>query len=162
MRWIEYFESDWVGRILLSHYLLGGGESVEIKYNPGWTNYMNEGLKEKVYDELKGIIKNNWGENQITKLIERSLDIKLPNGESITGYNYLHGPHDFRVQAIIKNNQNGSFTCTFKYHWFDVMDPNENYATDTLKSIFAEFITIGYAEKYNIDIFWADEYIVWP
>jgi hypothetical protein len=98
------FESDWVGRALLSHYLYGGGEKVEIRHSPSWTAYMTaserlrEQNQEKVLDMAAELLTRGKAGSQPTY---RTYHAEVENGEGIVGYQYLHGTNktvgDFEI-----------------------------------------------------------------
>ena len=97
------------------------------------------------------------------------IDLELPNivienGESIVGYQYLHGVNPyFEITGNYKvchtNHQAGvgdaivHFT-KLRFGWLDRMDPNEKYDTDTIKSLFGKAISLGQAKDYDIVIAW--------
>lgn len=82
--------------------------------------------------------------------------MEIENGESIIGYQYLHGTDatvgDFYIEGFVFKRKNGvtgyNFTCT----WNDLIDVNPIYLTDQVKSKVAEAITLGYAKPYRISI----------
>jgi hypothetical protein len=108
---------------------------------------------------------------------------EVENGESMIGYQLLHGTNrtvgDFRIYAFgdVKHLQQPSSIIVpgedyfspprridrqpgvqvdldLTFVWNDVVDPNEKYWSDIVKSAIAEYITLGGAESYNLSIHW--------
>jgi hypothetical protein len=96
--------------------------------------------------------------------VNRTFHAQVENGEGIIGYQYLHGTNanagDFQVSGTATVTRNGGVTTvTFDTNntWNDRIDPNPQYTTDRWKSTFAEIITLGQAEPYDIHISWDDQ-----
>ena len=155
-------KSDWAGRAILSRYLRGGPDWT-INNNPRWTSYMiadtllRSQMKSIMTREALRICK----EGTIGK---QDVDIKtkaeVENGEGIIGYNYLHGTNDKVGGFTIKGTATLINRCCHvqfyvTYTWNDIIDPNPNYITDTIKNAIAEAITLGKADAYKIHISWS-------
>lgn len=87
--------------------------------------------------------------------------MEIQNGESISGYQYLHGTNegvgDFEhsgsaritpVQGGYEVHIPGEFT------WNDRIDPNSQYRSDQIKSTIAEVITLSRADGYDLHLTW--------
>jgi RHS repeat-associated protein len=160
------FESDWAGRAILWRYLTGGGDW-NIQNDPRWTAYMQENhllkmeMKLILYREARKLCDKP---NGYSNTFDITRHVAIENGEGIIGYQYLHGTNanvgDFQINGKGTRGTGGPDPkcCTVNfdvhYQWNDVIDPNPQYGTDTLKSIFAEIITLGKAEAYTIRIGW--------
>ena len=108
---------------------------------------------------------------------------EVENGESMIGYQLLHGTNsmvgDFGIYAFgdVKHLQQPSSTIVpgedyfspprridrppgvqvdldLMFVWNDIVDPNEKYWSDIVKSAIAEYITLGGAESYDLSIHW--------
>ncbi|WNG50642.1 hypothetical protein F0U60_45830 [Archangium minus] len=162
------FANDWAGRAILLHYLRGGGDW-EIVNDSQWSVYMmqNDKLRQATDTRLVSIalhgIKNNPGGGQVA--IQEQFHVDINNGEGIIGYEYLHGSNpavgDFQITGTMDiqlNNKPGgptysvSFNATYK--WNDIIDKNAKYTSDQIKDAFANMITLGNAEPYNLSISW--------
>jgi len=114
--------------------------------------------------------------------IDHHFHAQLENGEGIIGYQYLHGTNekvgDFHIVGWGEvHPQQGAgvawiqgknpFLTRRVWHdvgtrvdldltfiWNDIIDPNANYWTDTVKNAIAEYLTLGGAESYTISIGW--------
>jgi hypothetical protein len=98
------FDSDWAGRKLLAHYMLGEGRKADILDDPEWTAYMtaserlrrqNEEVVLALAAEL--ILRRKPGDLPVY----RSYHAEFENGEGMVGYQFLHGTNktvgDFHV-----------------------------------------------------------------
>ncbi|MEQ8386352.1 MAG: hypothetical protein RH949_28750 [Coleofasciculus sp. A1-SPW-01] len=100
--------------------------------------------------------------------IAETFHVSIENGESIVGYQYLHGTNanvgDFQItgtsSSVFDAGGTRTITLALSYTWNDVIDPNPQYTTDNIKSLFAERITLGRAEPYTIHITWSSQSIV--
>ncbi|HBY76899.1 MAG TPA: hypothetical protein DEG47_07815, partial [Cyanobacteria bacterium UBA11148] len=161
-------DSDWAGRMILYRYLTGGGDW-QINNDPQWTAYMtaNASLTSQIRTKLLLKAQNLCSRGSSDQSFYESFPIAIENGEGIIGYQYLHGTNadvggfGMGGTAEITRNQ-GRCTVKFNlsYTWNDIIDPNPQYDTDTLKSLFAEIITFGQAQAYVIRITWNQETVV--
>jgi hypothetical protein len=104
---------------------------------------------------------------------------EMENGEGVVGYQYLHGTNkdvgDFEIVGWAEflpdygpsadpTGKNADLGTTVKldvtFVWNDMIDPNPQYQTDSIKSWIAEIITLGEAEAYRISIGWREEVTV--
>lgn len=160
------FDSDWAGRKILWWYLYGGGEERVLAADSEWSQYMkaNPLLRERCYNI---VIEQA---NQIPAGAIRNIDIttwmEVQNGESITGYNYLHGTNadvgGFRITGTIEKGISGTIVFDLTYQWNDKIDPNFEYISDRNKAKIAQYISFGRAKDYIIRISWADESVYIP
>ncbi len=160
------FESDWAGRAILLRYLNGEGNWT-INNDPHWSRYMmaNRSLKTVLRPKVLQIARNAFGRLQSTEatldFVDEQFPVTIENGEGIIGYQYLHGTNrnagDFQINGTtIRTSTLDGVTVALdlSYTWNDIIDPNPRYWTDRLKSAFAELITLGRAEGYEIHITW--------
>ena len=83
---------------------------------------------------------------------------EIENGESIIGYQYLHGTNadvgGFHVIGTITKDTSGyvyyDLTCT----WNDMIDPNYKYQSDKKKATVAKLIPFANPTDYFISITW--------
>lgn len=97
-----------------------------------------------------------------TRTVELREKVSLQNGESIYGYNYLHGVNGdvggYVVSATITRYCGFviyNATCT----WNDVMDPNFQYDSDIEKANLAKKIPFADPTDYVISITWEDTFV---
>jgi RHS repeat-associated protein len=168
-------DSDWMGRAILDHYLTGGGMPMMVINDPDWDAYLRDygyGALADGYAEPGSL---SWSELldvlDATSLnavgaangmaTTNNLSIAFPNGEGILGTNYLHGSNikagGFVVHSQVVSSSAGdggtTYTLSNKFIINDVIDPNSIYWTDRVKSTFAEVVTLGGAQGYEISIF---------
>lgn len=175
-RWPSFpegsYKFDWAGIKILWWYLFGNGEDREVSGGL-WTRYMKnsrmcssccgfsqETLSEHTYKMLRPYARGiAEGESRSIQIAEA---VSLQNGESIYGYNYLHGTNEkaggYVVSAEITRYcgyVSYNATCT----WNDVMDPNLRYSSDASKAAFAESIPFANPTDYTISITWNDIFV---
>ena len=163
------FESDWAGRAILWRYLTGGGDW-NIQNDSRWTAYMEANYLLKIYmkAELVQLLRNMCNKQTgYTYTFNITKPVEIENGEGIIGYQYLHGTNsdvgDFQIKGTAVRGPGGPdprcciVNFNVHYQWNDIIDPNPQYTTDDIKSIFAETITLGNAEAYTIRIGWDAE-----
>lgn len=163
----SWLENDWAGREILGRYL-AGGDDWNIRDDDRWTQYMTEDplLTGQVSQQTQGAAQQLYQQYVASGVTRAPLDITfhadIENGEGINGHQYLHGTNadvgDFHIggNATITPRADGGYDVTIdgEYAWNDVIDPNDQYSTDTQKSRIAEIITAGQADPYKIQILW--------
>ena len=169
-------KSDWAGRKILSHYLTGGGIKLTITNDPKWTDYMAEsGLSGQITTELNAILApqmRNLKAGQTITIPKRSFHGDIDNGEDMVGYQYLHGSNkdvgdcefsaSLKVESIDERKTEAKIQGEIIIQWHDIIDPNPQYKTDSLKSIYAEVCTFGRAAAYELHIEWSEKHnYVW-
>ncbi len=95
------------------------------------------------------------------KRIDMTFAAYVEDGESITGYNYLHGTNatvgDFKIIGFV-GKKSKKCDCKIKfsldYIWNDKIDSNKEYWTDRVKSAVAEYYFLGLPKDYRISIKW--------
>ena len=163
----DNFSTDWAGRAILERYLTGG-DDWSIVDDPAWSKYMmdNQLLREQLLDPTQSVaqeaLHRYLATGQKTGTFDQRLHAEIENGEGIVGYQYLHGTDsgvgDFKfdgstgVQAL----PDGTYEVTIDsgYQWNDKIDPNPEYETDRTKSRWAEILTFGRADPYDLHITW--------
>ena len=160
----EDWKSDKFGREILLHYLFGNGKEL-VCDSKAWADYMkaNKSLTEQI--EV-AISKNydNLGMEPGSKIdFDIQINAEIENGESITGYNYLHGTNEtvggLQLKGSILRNKDGTITVSYDAQWNDIMDPNPKYKTDIAKAKFAKIISFGRCKDYVIRVKWDNVYI---
>ena len=106
-----------------------------------WSRYMkgNSNLRQQVRDYLApyiGGLKN--GDSVQIDNSRKPLHAELDHGESINGYQYLHGSEstvgDFQISGVIRKTEDGDIIIEMTYTWNDKINPNKNYPTDIIKA----------------------------
>jgi hypothetical protein len=160
-------DSDWAGRAILGRWLTGMGDWTIIN-NPSWTAYMmaSDLLRSQLSARLRVIVNNGIRTadtlHQDTFPVYQTFSAVVENGEGIIGYQYLHGTNadvggfviwgEGRIISLADGQRMVILNLT--YQWNDMIDPNPQYQTDSIKSIIGEIITLGQAESYAIHISW--------
>jgi hypothetical protein len=164
------------GEYILGTYLYGGGKPVTIFDVPMWTTYMkqNEGLRRQIFGRLILVVKDilitvprdiKAGKKKDRYPISDTFHAECPENSGFSGYALLHGTNktvgDFRltgwadVQDAV-DPADGAFDIDLdrRFAFNDIVDPNENYRMDTIRSVFATVLTAGRAKSYRISISW--------
>lgn len=118
--------------------------------------------------------------------VSEEFPIDIENGEGIIGYEYLHGTNatvgGYQINGWARlvpgpvpatpeplaSTPNPSFDHLstsadrqvhwyLEYTWNDMIDPNAQYASDILKSMFGRVVSLGSAQDYRISITWRGE-----
>jgi len=162
------FNSDAQGRELLDHYLSAGGETLEIVDDPEWTDYMRNQLgandRGVAFDDQ---VINELQSGDLTVGRTGSFAGETTNGEGITGVNYLHGTNqdvgglEYEIVGS-RPGPNGTTIVETRLTWNDKIDMNGQYTSDRVKNGFAELITLGRAEGYELSITWNEEFVISP
>lgn len=97
-----------------------------------------------------------------TRTVELQETVSLQNGESIYGYNYLHGVNGdvggYVISATI-TRYCGYITYDATCTWNDIIDPNLSYSSDKQKAEFAKSIPFANPTDYTISITWNDTFV---
>lgn len=162
------FDNDWAGRAILGRYL-AGGDDWTITNDDHWTDYMtsNEALTSELgtYNDqqAQAALQEYLTSGSTSGEFATNTPMNMENGESIVGYQYLHGTNadagGFQHSGNTKVEPVGDgtyrVTVTSDYVWNDTIDPNPQYSTDTRKNMIAEIMTFGRADPYDIHIGWS-------
>ena len=106
-----------------------------------------------------------------TSTIDFRKHVKIDSGESIIGYQYLHGTEStvggFHIDGTITKNSKGEVTFDLHYQWNDIMDPNYGYDSDTWKSMLCKLAVsmLRYpngCKPYTMRIGWGSKSIYRP
>ena len=157
------FKNDYQGISILWHYLFGGGKDFN-KKDGVWGNYMkrNPILKKKVQDMVFPYGATLDVGQSISVDIITSMEID--NGEDIIGYQYLHGTNadagGFVIAGTIQKDKKSNLIYDLTYTWNDIIDPNFQYYTDSIKYQFAKSIPFANPTDYKISISWSDKTII--
>jgi RHS repeat-associated protein len=165
--------SDWAGRVLLLRYLNGEGGAFLVYNDPAWTEYMtaNNQYTEVFRTEVRNTLRNyaikeicgKYSVGTTIKVNIPSFHADLANGEAAIGYYFLNGSNsdvgDFQIKGKAKILNKAESQCCrvefdLNFRWNDIMDPNPQYDSDTIKSIFGDIITLGKAQPYIARIQW--------
>jgi RHS repeat-associated protein len=161
------YVSDGAGRAIAGHWLTGDGKPVSIVDNEHWTIYMegNEKLRRQLEKELKMILDKFLKDGKDRDVVTRDFkEFKLPNGESMTGWNYLHGAHQFLVTIqmwrVWSPGRGWHVHYRVTFRWVDRIDPNRKYKSDREKSKKAKkwgrFLFGKAPTDYDISIEWTE------
>lgn len=163
--------SDWAGRAILDRYL-SGGQDWTISNDPQWNEYMmnNQALNDNLLLRAESLALDLFrarGGGEGSGTFDDTFAVEIQNGEGVTGYEYLHGTNmdaggfNMRGAASISAVAGGyEVVIDAMYTWNDAIDPNQQYVTDRVKSGFAELITGGRADPYDIHISWPGRTVV--
>jgi len=144
------------------------GEPMHIKDDPDWTQYIKSSynLRTKLSQQLHAVAfeKIRAGvKDGASGTINLRFHADLENGESITGINYLNGSNstvgDFTIKGKWQASVNPATSVTniffnVEYTWNDIIDPNPQYDTDSMKDIIATGLSIGLKQKYWFSLSW--------
>ena len=169
---LDWFKFDWAGVLILGRYL-NGMPDLTIVDRPLWTRYMqsNQILQEDVLSRIGDIARDlqSQGDIDTALIVHERFHAEMENGESIIGYQYLHGTNfdvgDFEIEgygtvsSMSRGYQIVELELTFTWH--DRIDPNLIYKTDKFKFQIAELLTEGVADPYDIHISWTEHITVW-
>ncbi|MDG3003638.1 hypothetical protein [Paludisphaera mucosa] len=188
---LEYLDSDWAGRMILAQYLRGGGRKVDVRDDPSWTSYMTRSdmLRGVVWTQVLEAARDLARRAKMGRsATARRFHAEVENGEGIIGYQYLHGTNkdagDFLIVGFGEVSRyqgpqiarsghpfmppkslppGGGIRVDFEltYVWNDVIDPNNRYITDKIKSAVATAISWNKAKSYQISIGWRNTCTVW-
>lgn len=163
----DHVRDDWAGREILDRYLGGGGDW-RIVDDPKWSEYMmsNRLLSDQLYGRIRTEAQNALRQFLWTGVpggqFDNRFHAEIDNGEGVVGYQYLHGTNadegdfQFSGDTQVQPLPDGTYEVTIDggYTWNDRIDPNSAYWTDRVKNGFAEVITFGRADPYDLRITW--------
>ena len=166
--------NDWAGRALLFHWLYGQGKELNINQDSShkpdwftrnvgdgdWSSYLQEGVRNHSYSgqvQIKNYLLDKtapmfqtWiGQGQVGTGMSNSarFNFSFTNGESIIGYNYLHGSNSTvgdtyltfgKVVFVDQGTNFQKITIDSDMVFNDITDPNAGYSTDTAKVRYAK------------------------
>ena len=166
------FDSDWAGRAILERYMRGG-DDWSIRNDPAWNDYMSANTT--LNETLDGDYYRNIAQEAVRQYpnggvgsFDRTGSMEIENGESMVGYQYLHGTDktaggfQVRGQRQVVKLPDGTYEVHIKAEnsWNDLIDPNPKYSTDRWKSKVAEVVTLGQADPYQLHVTWPRESVV--
>ncbi len=172
------FDNDWAGRTILANYLAGGPD-LRIHNDPEWSEYMMsidmlrnggvdggqnyEGMAARNDRQAQAALKTYLSGGGTDGSFDETFSMAIPNGESMTGVNYLHGTNadvggfkhagTTKVEPLPDGTYRVSLDVT--YQWNDRIDPNDQYSSDVQKNSWAEVLTLGRADAYDIHLGWS-------
>ena len=139
------------------HWLYGGGKDCDF-VEGAWGDYMRNNkrlsgfIREIAYEQAASL---SAGESQE---IDITTSAEIENGESIIGYQYLHGTNadvgGFRVIGSVGKTTHGQLMYSLQCTWNDIIDPNLEYASDRKKLQLAKLISRP--ADYRISITWTE------
>lgn len=98
------------------------------------------------------------------KEIDVTTSIAIENGESMIGYQYLHGTNSdvggYHIKGSVSKNKKGDSIYNLTYTWHDIIDPNLKYSTDREKAQIAEMIPFANPMPYELSITWTDVTVI--
>lgn len=131
-----------------------GKDSANTYYGP----YMMKNSKLK--SAVQSMLSNEFSKmgNGTSRRINIRKHVKMENGEQIIGYQYLHGTNsaagDFKIKGTATKDSDGNVDADLFFEWNDVIDPNFQYYTDTIKAQIAQQIPGANPTNYIIRIGW--------
>ena len=150
---IDSLKSDWAGLAILRRWLHGTGDW-HIRSNAKWASYMkaNSKLKKSLRGRLSTHAKSVLGKKN--GKVKLNFHTEMENGEGIIGYHYLHGTNGgFDIVGTYVATK-----CKVKYdiyfQWNDVMDKNNKYLTDDVKTAVGLSISNGQAKGFKFSVRW--------
>ncbi len=166
---LNHLESDWAGRMLLMRYLAGSGDWT-LDDDPDWTAYLggNAMLASQIEHQLSTVARKLVDSEAAGSVdVDHTFHAEIQNGESIVGYDYLHGTNasvgDFQITGIadvLRSGSGSTVSFSITHDWGDIIDPNPQYVTDNWKSFVAEVATLGQAAGYVLHVRWSEEVVV--
>ena len=130
------------GPYMMKSYKLTNGNPIE----------NSRGLKEILLQEFNDIEMGSIKNISITE------NIAIENGEQIIGHQYLHGTNakvgGFKITGTASKESNGKVIAKMHFEWNDVIDPNFQYDTDSLKVQIAQEIPGSSFQNYIAKIAW--------
>ena len=181
---LDDFASDWAGREILYQYLYGKGKK-RIYSSKKWqeymknakmcssccgynnkqtlSNYIKKYVTKYINEARKSIIRQKIGKTFTYNIKTKA---SLQNGESIKGYNYLHGTNSnaggLALKLQVTYRKSGfdifgpyKFFITVACVWNDKIDPNFNYSSDSYKAKLAKKVPFANPKNYLIAIKWS-------
>ena len=159
---------DSQGEMILGTYLYGGGERHDVE-DPLWTDYMMEhpSLRLQIMARLIPIVRDIADRQQRGRVpIVEQFHVELPENSGLSGYALLHGSNksvgDFQLlgfaevgDAINPKEGDWDIELNLRFVFNDIVDPNSNYWTDTVKNALANIVTLGQPESYQLSIHWS-------
>ncbi len=141
------------GRELLGRWLNGSGEDL-VAYNGRWGNYMKN--NELLTDQIESYLTEDAARRKVSGKFWIDKHPEIQNGYR-TGYEMLHGPHEFSISGMANLTSSGVF---YKYNasWYDAIDPNNSYYGDTFYSGVAEMFYSP--ANYNVFISWDNSIVI--
>lgn len=122
----------------------------------------NERLRSTIQSKL------NTEFNSISKGKSKNINLTfaatIENGEGIIGYQYLHGTNasagGFKIKGTATKDTDGKVVANLFFQWNDVIDPNFEYNTDTIKADIAKKIPGAKPTDYIIRVGWGIYHIL--
>lgn len=159
------FVSDLFGVRILLHYLFGLGRELVLS-NKRWGNYMRN--NRLLTEQINTALLHEAGQKDLFEGDVHEFKIKIhaeiENGESIIGYQYLHGSNadvgDLEIFGTMLKDVDGNVHIQYTAQWNDIIDPNYKYFSDKKKAKLAKILSFGLARDYIIRIKWENSLIV--
>jgi hypothetical protein len=162
----KHFKADKFGLEILHHYLGGFGSEKKIPVtDEKWGEYMrdnfllNAQINRALHEEVK-----KFDATESSYAFSFSQHMEIDNGEGIVGYHYLHGSKedvgDVEVHGVMKRLEDGSISVFYTAQWNDIMDPNHQYSTDSVKAKIGKVMSFGLSHDYTLRIQWHNEVIL--
>ena len=181
---VQDFKNDWAGREILWQYLFGKGKKRTYS-SSSWQKYMRNSkmcaccgyksyqtlsqfVHNKVLKFLEPKLKYTWmGKKTRTYNIKTSASVQ--NGESIIGYNYLHGTNlsagGLQINITVTHStvyyKKNKYSVVIQCIWNDIIDPNFSYKSDSYKAAIAQKIPFAKPTDYTIAIKWFQSFVIY-
>jgi RHS repeat-associated protein len=163
--------SDGAGRAIVLHYLYGDGRPVHIINNPIWTNYMmrGPGMAERIRVMVQAMMQSLRNSGRYGGVYSQNMVWINPEwmGEGIIGYHYLGRTSNLRITIYMTRVYIPYHGWMWYYNvhmqWIDVMDPNPEFTSDTLKDLIARGLSVGNRKVYDMTVeWWIDGFQCFP
>jgi hypothetical protein len=158
---------DEEGETILGTWLYGDGGKIVVE-DESWTKYMmaHRGLRDQIFAKLAPAVGEIADLKKLGRFpIFRRFHAELPENRGFSGYALLHGTNstvgDFVLagwaevqEAIHPVEGDYDIEMDLRFSWNDIVDPNANYSSDTIKSTIAKIVTFGSPKDYKLSIYW--------
>jgi len=165
---------DVQGEMILGTWLYGGGVNHDVFDDPLWSNYMmdNRTLAGQILINLRPVVQKLVDQKKLGRFpLSERFHAVFPENSGMSGYALLHGSNntvgDFLItgfaeveEAIDPADGNYDIDLDLTLVFNDIVDPNGNYWTDTVKSAIAKVFTPNSSRNYRLSIGWRSKCLV--
>ena len=159
---------DVQGELILGTWLYGGGVDHDVRDDPTWTPYMmaDRVLAGQVFINLKPEVDKLVRQGKLGRFpIALRFHAQFAKNSGLSGYALLHGSNasagDFLIAGFAEVAEAfdpvaGDYDIELDLHYVfnDIVDPNGNYWTDTVRAAVARAVTNDSPRNYKLSIGW--------